>query len=62
MMFIGVSPFGALLAGAGAARFGAPAVVAVGGLACAAGGAWFLRSVPAARGAPAVPGVNPEEF
>ncbi|MEK7474677.1 MAG: MFS transporter [Candidatus Coatesbacteria bacterium] len=61
MMFIGVAPFGALLAGAGAARFGAPATVAVGGAICAAAGAWFLRSAPSGRRSPPVPGVNPEE-
>jgi MFS family permease len=37
MMFMGMAPFGALLAGLVAGRYGAPAAVAAGGLACIAG-------------------------
>lgn len=62
MMFIGMAPFGALLAGSGAARFGAPAVVATGGLLCIGGAAFFLRSIPPGRGRPTeTGGMNPEE-
>jgi len=63
MMFIGMSPFGAFLAGAGAARFGAPAVVAAGGMVCIAGAVYFLRSIRQGHGQPTAPErVNPEEF
>jgi len=62
MMFIGMSPFGALLAGAAAARFGAPVTVEAGGLLCLAGGLWFLRSAEAGRGQSTETGsLNPEE-
>jgi len=50
MMFVGMTPIGALLAGAVAARLGAPWTVAIGGLACLAGGALFARHLPAIRG------------
>jgi hypothetical protein len=36
MMFLGMAPFGQLLAGAVAVRFGAPFTVAAGGILCAA--------------------------
>jgi len=64
IMFMGMAPFGSLLAGSGAARFGAPAVVATGGAACVVGALIVLRSLP-----PGVPGarrglggIKPEEF
>ena len=41
MMFIGMAPFGSLLAGALAHRIGAPGTVAVGGLACIVAAAVF---------------------
>jgi MFS family permease len=49
MMFMGMAPFGALLAGLLASRFGAPAAVAVGGVACMAGALAFGLSLPALR-------------
>jgi MFS family permease len=51
MMFMGMAPFGALLAGALSRFLGAPATVAAGGLACLAGGALFWINLPAMRGA-----------
>jgi MFS family permease len=47
--FQGVAPFGSLLAGAAAARFGAPATLACGGAFCILGAAWFARRLPAIR-------------
>jgi MFS family permease len=41
MMFIGMAPFGSLLAGALAHRLGAPNTVAIGGLVCVTGAAVF---------------------
>ena len=41
MMFMGMAPFGALLAGGLAERFGAPLTVGAGGLTCLAGAAVF---------------------
>jgi MFS-type transporter involved in bile tolerance (Atg22 family) len=49
MMFRGMAPFGALLAGAVAARLGAPTTVAVGGLVCMSGAALFGLRLPAFR-------------
>ena len=49
MMFMGMAPFGALLGGALAQRMGAPATVAVGGVACLLGASWFGRELPALR-------------
>jgi MFS family permease len=50
MMFMGVAPFGALLAGALAQHMGAPMAVAIGGTAALAGGAFFAPApAPAAR-------------
>jgi predicted MFS family arabinose efflux permease len=63
IMFMGMSPFGAFLAGAGAARFGAPAVVATGGLVCILGAVSFLRALPTGHGRTTVPGdINPQEL
>ena len=41
MMFLGMAPFGSLLAGAMAEHFGAPATVALGGAVCMAAAAVF---------------------
>jgi MFS family permease len=49
MMFMGMAPFGALLAGWLADRFGAPATVALGGLCCIAGAAVFATRLPGLR-------------
>jgi MFS family permease len=49
MMFMGMAPLGALLAGALAAPLGAPATVALGGIACIAGGIVFWLRLPALR-------------
>jgi MFS family permease len=50
MMFMGMAPVGALLAGAVAARLGAPETVAIGGAACVAGGLVFGAQLPRLRG------------
>jgi MFS family permease len=53
MMFLGMSPFGALAAGAFATRIGTPVTIALGGTACAAGSAAFalyLSARPFPRG------------
>ena len=50
MMFMGMAPLGALLAGALAAPLGAPATVALGGVACIVGGAIFSAHLPTLRG------------
>jgi MFS family permease len=49
MMFVGMAPFGGLLAGVLANRFGAPATVAAGGMACIAGAAVFRTHLPRVR-------------
>lgn len=49
IMFIGMSPFGALLAGMLAGRIGAPPTVALGGLICAAAAILFHRHLPRLR-------------
>ncbi len=49
MAFAGMSPFGSLLAGVLAARFGAPATVVVSGVFCLAGAALFARQLPRMR-------------
>ncbi len=46
MMFLGMAPFGALLAGLSAGAIGAPATVAIGGGICIAGGLLFARALP----------------
>jgi MFS family permease len=69
MMFMGMAPFGALLAGAAAHRFGAPLTVAIGGTTCVVGAAWFGARLPAFRvaarqiivGAQAMAGEPPDE-
>ena len=50
MMFMGMAPFGALLAGAIAHRLGAPLTVALGGAVCIAGSLVFGSKWPAMRG------------
>lgn len=50
MMFMGMAPLGALLAGALAAPFGAPATVAIGGAVCIVGGLVFGARLPRLRG------------
>src|SRR3954466_12040066 len=50
MMFMGMAPVGALVAGALAAPLGAPATVALGGAICIAGGFLFGAGLPHLRG------------
>jgi MFS family permease len=50
MMFIGMSPIGALLGGALAARIGAPLTIGLGGTACLTGAVAFARRLPSIRG------------
>lgn len=50
MMFMGMAPLGALLAGTLAGRLGAPLTVALGGGACIVGAAFFWRRLPMLRG------------
>ena len=49
MAFQGVAPFGSLLAGALAARIGAPATLACGGAFCIVGAGWFAQKLPEIR-------------
>jgi MFS family permease len=49
MAFQGMAPFGSLLAGAVAARFGAPATLLWGGGICILAAAWFGRKLPYLR-------------
>lgn len=49
MMFMGMAPLGSLLAGALAARIGAPWTVAIGGVGALAGAAVFARNLPKLR-------------
>ncbi len=49
MAFQGVMPFGSLVGGAIAARFGAPWTTAGAGVICLAGAAWFARQLPGLR-------------
>ena len=50
MMFMGMAPLGALMAGALAVPIGAPATVAFGGTVCVLGGLIFGSRLPALRG------------
>jgi MFS family permease len=50
MMFLGMTPFGSLLAGTLADHIGAPVTVAIGGLFSCLGGIIFLRKWPDLRG------------
>jgi MFS family permease len=49
MMFVGMAPFGALLAGLLANLLGAPGTVMAGGIACIAGALVFRSHLPAVR-------------
>lgn len=49
MMFMGMAPFGALLAGAFAGRWGAPRTVAIGGVICVTGAIVFRWRLPRLR-------------
>ena len=49
MAFVGMAPFGSLLAGAMAHAIGAPHTVIVSGVACILGGIWFTSQLPAIR-------------
>jgi MFS family permease len=49
MAFMGMAPFGGLLAGALAHRIGAPRTVAVSGAACMLAAAWFATRLPTQR-------------
>jgi MFS family permease len=49
MMFMGMAPFGALLAGALAEHIGAPLTVAIGGMICIVGGSVFAARLPVLR-------------
>jgi MFS family permease len=49
MAFQGMAPFGSLLAGSLAARYGAPVTVVVSGAACVLGSIWFASRLPEIR-------------
>jgi MFS family permease len=49
MAFVGMAPFGSLLAGALAHAIGAPRTVIVSGVACILGGLWFWSRLPKLR-------------
>jgi MFS family permease len=49
MAFVGMAPFGSLLAGGLAHWIGAPHTVQLTGAMCCLGGLWFLRQMPAVR-------------
>lgn len=49
MAFMGMAPFGSLLAGALANRIGAPDTLLLGGALCIAGAAWFATRLPQIR-------------
>jgi MFS family permease len=49
MAFLGMAPFGSLLAGNLAARIGAPRTMMANGLVCLIGCLWFARKLPAIR-------------
>jgi MFS family permease len=51
MAFLGTAPFGSLLAGSLAERFGAPATLVFGGACCLAGAAWFALGLDRLRAA-----------
>jgi MFS family permease len=50
IMFMGMAPFGALIAGSVAERIGAPTTVAIGGSICVVAAAVFTARLPALRG------------
>jgi MFS family permease len=49
MAFVGMAPFGSLLAGTLAHAIGAPRTVIVSGIACILGGLWFWTQIPRLR-------------
>jgi MFS family permease len=49
MAFLGMAPFGSLLAGNLAAKIGAPRTLMVNGAACLVGSLWFAQRLPAIR-------------
>ena len=49
MAFMGMAPFGSLLAGSMASAFGAPTAVVVTGTVVLLGAAWFFTRLPAIR-------------
>jgi MFS family permease len=49
MAFLGMTPFGSLIEGAAASRFGAPLTLMVGGIVCVAGAGWFALQLPVLR-------------
>ena len=49
MAFVGMAPFGSLLAGSLAHRFGAPRTVMVTGAACVLGSVWYTTELPRIR-------------
>ena len=49
MMFMGMAPLGALLAGTAAQRIGAPLTVRIGGIVCLLGAGVFAARLPALR-------------
>jgi MFS family permease len=51
MSILGAAPVGSLLAGSLAERYGAPKTLAVGGVLCLAGAAWFARGLGELRAA-----------
>ncbi|HUX10934.1 MAG TPA: MFS transporter [Terriglobia bacterium] len=51
MSVVGVTPFGSLIAGAMASRFGAPRTLMAGGALCVLGALWFARQLPRIRAA-----------
>jgi MFS family permease len=46
---MGTMPFGSLLAGALAARIGAPHTLMISGICCIVGALWFARTLPSLR-------------
>ena len=49
MAFFGTAPIGSLLAGVAADRFGSPATIAFGGVACVASALWLASKLPSLR-------------
>ena len=49
MAFVGMAPFGSLMAGALANAIGAPRTVIISGIACLLGALWFWSRMPAIR-------------
>ncbi len=49
LAILGMAPFGSLLAGSLAQRFGAPVTLAIGGVLCLVAALWFARELPELR-------------